>query len=149
MSFEIDRADMKLLVECGYSSVMRGIDADPATIFHAIDTWMPEYAAGPIGMALITIAAGEFAEADRMLTEIMASDREGRNEANALLAMCKVLQDEKAEAERIAQDLEGSGGHAEEFTSVLVYGVDEESPEDGQVILSMGDPASRGVGQQG
>lgn len=122
---QIDRADMKLLIEAGYSGVMRGIDTDMRPVFEAITEWMPQYGAGRIGLALMEMVAGHFAEADRILTEVINSGQEGKAEAQAVLAMCKVLSDQHAEARRLAEDLKGNGGHAEAFTDLLVNGADE------------------------
>lgn len=117
---QLDRADMKLLIEAGYSGVMRGIDTDLTPIFQAIADWMPQYAAGHIGLALQTMVQGDFAGADSMLSDIIASDMEGRAEAQAILAMCKTLQNHHEEARKLAGDLEGTGGYAEAFTDALV-----------------------------
>ncbi len=127
MALHLDRADMKLLTEAGYSGLMRGLDTDLTPIFEALDTWMPQYAAGPIGLAMHAMIAGRFDDAEDALKAILQSDREGRDEARAILAMCLVLKDEHLEAEKLADDLEGTGGHAEAFTHVLVHGVDEDS----------------------
>lgn len=122
---QIDRADMKLLIEAGYSGVMRGIDTDLSPIFDAISQWMPQYAAGPIGQALLLMVGGDFAAADEKLTGIIASGLEGREEARAILAMCKSLRNEHEEARRLAEQLQGTGGHAEAFADLLVNGVPE------------------------
>lgn len=124
-AFEIDRGDMRLLTEAGYSAVMRGTDVDAAAIFRAIDVWMPQYAAGPIGLALQQMVAGDLTGADAALARILSSDREGRNEAAAMLAMCKALLHDETGARRLAEQLEGTGGHAEAFADLLVNGVDE------------------------
>ncbi|TWI35145.1 hypothetical protein [Paracoccus sulfuroxidans] len=124
---QIDRADMKLLTEAGYSSVMRGISTDVSPIFHMLNEWMPQYAAGEIGLALQAMVAGEFARADEMLTAILATDREGRNEARAILAMCKALENQHDEARRLQEELVGTGGHAEAFADLLVNGEPETS----------------------
>lgn len=128
---QIDRADMKLLVEAGYSGLMKGIDTDLSPIFNAIADWMPQYAAGFIGQALVLMTRGEFAEADRMLTDVIGSSLEGRNEARAILAMCKTLQNEHEQARRLAEDLKGTGGNAEAFADLLVNGAEgtAQTPE--------------------
>ncbi|MFI0477023.1 hypothetical protein ACFXP8_11990 [Paracoccus sp. p2-l61] len=117
---QLDRADMKLLIEAGYSGVMRGIDTDLTPIFQAIADWMPQYAAGQIGLALQTMVSGDFAGADRMLSAIIASDLEGRAEAQAILAMCKTLQHHHEDARKLAQGLEGGDSHAAAFAEALV-----------------------------
>ncbi|SMO45668.1 hypothetical protein [Paracoccus laeviglucosivorans] len=122
---QIDRADMKLLIEAGYSGVMRGISTDLAPIFLAMNEWMPAYAAGEIGLALQEMTSGNFAAADERLTTILASDREGRDEARAILAMCKALQNQHEEARRLQEELQGEGGAAEAFTDLLVNGAPE------------------------
>lgn len=134
-SFEIDRGDMRLLIEAGYSSVMRSTDVDTGSIFRAIDEWMPQYAAGPIGLALQQMVAGDLAGADTTLAQILASDREGRSEAAAILAMCKKLLNDETGARRLAEELEGSGGHAEAFADLLVNGVDETTQGDEGLAL--------------
>ncbi|ARJ70443.1 hypothetical protein [Paracoccus contaminans] len=125
---QIDRADMKLMIEAGYSGLMRGIDTDLKPIFDAIAEWMPQYAAGPIGQALLLMTRGEFAEADRRLTEIIGSALQGRDEARAVLAMCKTLQNEHEQARQLAEQLQGTGGYAEGFADALVNGGDEMAP---------------------
>lgn len=138
---QIDRADMKLLIEAGYSGLMRGIDTDLSPIFDAIAEWMPTYAAGPIGQALLLLTRGEFAEADRLLTGILGSALEGRDEARAILAMCKALENEHEEARRLAEELQGTGGHAEAFADILVNGVDETAePVDGDAGMTDAPP---------
>jgi thioredoxin-like negative regulator of GroEL len=117
---EINRADMKLLTEAGYSGILRNINVDLTPIFEALDAWMPDQSAGPIGLALQAMVAGDYAEADRLLTGIIKSKRQGRNEARAILAMCKALQKDTHAAEQLASDLEGQGGSAEAFVSLLV-----------------------------
>lgn len=107
-----NRAEMKLLTECAYSSLLRNVDADVAPIFEALDTWMPEQSAGPIGLALLAMVGGRFEEADERLTALAASSRKGRKEAQAVLAMCKVLRCDKAGAEELAEDVRGGGGSA-------------------------------------
>lgn len=124
---QIDRADMKLLTEAGYSSVMRGISTDVSPIFHMLNEWMPQYAAGEIGLALQAMIAGDFSRADDMLTAVLATEREGRNEARAILAMCKALENQHEEARRLQQELQGTGGHAEAFADLLVNGETESS----------------------
>lgn len=119
---QIDRADMKLLIEAGYSGVMHGIDTDLSPIFDAIADWMPQYAAGPIGQALLLMMRGDFDEADALLTRILGSELEGRNEAMAILAMCKALRNEHEEARRLSEQLQGTGGNAEAFADLLVHG---------------------------
>lgn len=119
---QIDRADMKLLIEAGYSGVMRGVATDMSPVFAAITEWMPEYAAGPIGTALIRMVSGDLPGADDLLGRIIASDLEGRNEATAILAMCRVLQNQHEDARRLAAGLQGTGGHAEAFADGLVNG---------------------------
>ena len=122
---QIDRADMKLLIEAGYSGVMRGIDTDMGPVFAAISEWMPQYAAGPIGTALVRMVAGDLRGADELLETIIASNLEGKNEATAILAMCRVLQNQHEDARRLAADLQGTGGHAEAFADGLVNGAED------------------------
>ncbi|RMC34935.1 hypothetical protein [Paracoccus alkanivorans] len=132
---QLDRADMKLLIEAGYSGVMRGISTDLGAIFQAINEWMPQYAAGEIGIALQEMTTGNFAAADERLTAILASDREGRDEARAILAMCKALENEHDEARRLQEDLSGTGGAAEAFTDLLVNGAPETTQENQGLAL--------------
>lgn len=117
---ELNRADMKLLTECGYSGILRNIDVNLTPIFEALDKWMPDQSAGPIGLALEAMVAGNYAEADQILTGVLGSKRQGRNEARAILAMCKALQHDAGAAEELASQLEGQGGSAEAFASLLV-----------------------------
>lgn len=127
MSFEIDRADMKLLTEAGYSGLMRGIDSPHTQIFDSLNIWMPQYAAGSVGLALHAMINGEYTKAEEQLNNVLGSDLEGKDEAKAVLAMCKILQQEQAEAEKIAAELEETDGYAKEFTQVMVHGVSEDS----------------------
>lgn len=144
MDLEIDRGDMKLLTEAGFSSVMRGLDVDAAAIFHALNEWMPQYAAGSIGLALQQMVAGDFAGADAALTEVIASGREGRPQAVAILALCKKLQNEEDEARKLADELKGTGGYAEDFTDGMVNGVHEETQgAEGLALETEADTPSR------
>lgn len=127
---EVNRADMKLLVECGYSGVLRNIDVDLLPIFEALEAWMPGQGAGTIGRALLAMVEGRTDDAAAMLEALVASEREGRNEARAILAMCRALQKDTVAAERIAQDLLGCGGPAEGFATLLVNGAAESSRGD-------------------
>ncbi|WP_156114500.1 HrpB1 family type III secretion system apparatus protein [Paracoccus sanguinis] len=147
---QIDRADMKLLIEAGYSGVMRGIDTDMRPVFEAISTWMPQFGAGRIGLALIEMVAGDFPEADRILTEVIASDLEGKAEAQAVLAMCKVLENQQAEARRLAEELRGEGGHAEAFADLLVNGADETTQGPAGLAAESGASSARpgAIGQR-
>lgn len=118
----IDRADMKLLTECGYSAILRNVAADPVPIFDALVTWMPEQGAGSIGHAMHEMVQGRFVEADDILSTLIASDRTGRDEARAILALVRTLRDDAGSAEALAGELEGQGGSAEFFTKLLVSG---------------------------
>ncbi len=119
---DLNRADMKLLIETGYSCTMRGLNVDGASIFDAVDTWMPDYTAGPIGTALQLIVAGDFVTADAILAEAAATRPEGRAEARSIRALCKALRDEWDAAAVLADELSGEGGHAEAFARGLVDG---------------------------
>lgn len=142
---QIDRADMKLLIEAGYSGVMRGIPTDMAPIFAAINEWMPDYAAGEIGLALLDMVAGRFAAADERLTAILASDREGRDEARAILAMCKMLENQQDEARELQQQLAGTGGAPEAFADLLVEEITETTQgNQGLVVEADAMPARDG-----
>ena len=122
---ELNRGDMRLLTECGYSALLRDLDVDVTPIFEALDVWMPSQAAGPIGLALQAMVRGEFAEADDTLTALTRSRREGRREAQAILAMCKALRKDAGAAEELAVALEGQGGSAEAFARLMVSRGDE------------------------
>lgn len=117
---QINRGDMKLLTECGYSGVLRAIDTDMTPIFDALEAWMPEQGAGAIGHALQAMVDGRLADAEARLVGLIASDRTGRNEARAILAMVHALKKDMVAAERLASDLEGQGGAAEAFAALLV-----------------------------
>ncbi|MFV0386000.1 hypothetical protein [Paracoccus sp. (in: a-proteobacteria)] len=141
----IDRADMKLLTEAGYSGIMRGIDTDLAPIFLMLNEWMPGYAAGDIGLALQEMVAGDFAAADERLYNVLKSEREGRDEARAILAMCKALQNQHDEARKLQEQLVGTGGHAEAFTDLLVNGEQESTQGDqGLAMEAEATPARQG-----
>ena len=133
---EINRADMKLLIELGYSNVLRNLDADPAPIFQAIDTWMPEYAAGRIGIALQTMVAGHFDEADDILAELIRTKPHGKSEARAMQALCKALKDEWEQAEKLAEELEGDGSSAETFSRLLVHGPTPEELTESEAVMA-------------
>ncbi|MEM8693414.1 MAG: hypothetical protein AAGG57_16205 [Pseudomonadota bacterium] len=117
---EINRADMKLLTECGYSGILRNIDVTLTPIFEALEAWMPDQSAGPIGLALEAMVDGDYRSADDILTGLLTTKRNGRDEARAILAMCKALQKDTNSAEELASELEGQGGSAETFASLLV-----------------------------
>lgn len=116
---QLNRADMKLLTEAGYSSLLRNLDVSVTPIFEALETWMPDQSAGSIGLALEDLVAGDYRGADERLSDIIDSDRVGRDEARAMLALCKQLRKDTLAAEELASDLEGQGGSAETFTSLL------------------------------
>jgi thioredoxin-like negative regulator of GroEL len=111
---------MKLLTECAYSGLLRDLDVDVTPIFEALDVWMPDQAAGPIGLALQAMVAGAYREADDILSAVARSRRDGRREAQAMLAMCKLLQKDAGMAEALADDLRGQGGSAEAFAQLMV-----------------------------
>lgn len=133
---DINRADMKLLIETGYSSVLRNLDVDATPIFDAIDTWMPDYAAGRIGTALQHMIAGRFDEADRLLNALVATKTHGRGEARAMLALCKALKNEWEQAGHLAEELEGEGSSAETFTRLLVHGPTPEELKEGEAAMA-------------
>lgn len=124
---ELNRADMKLLTEAGYSGILRNIDTDVTPIFEALETWLPDHGAGLIGIALQNMVKGEFQAADAILTSIIETKPQGRSEARAILALCKALQDDMLAAEALAEDLKGEGSAAEEFASLLVEGEEAET----------------------
>lgn len=128
--FKIDRADMKLLTECGYSAILRNTDVEPQPIFDALTEWMPEQGAGPIGTAMRQMVQGNFAEADDTLSALIASEKTGRNEARAILAMVRKLRKDDLSAEKLARDLEGQGGPAEGFARLLTSGEAQSSRGD-------------------
>lgn len=119
---ELNRGDMKLLTECGYSGVLRNIDVDLAPIFRALDEWMPEQGAGPIGLAMQDMVAGRLDAAAERLTASIESGRSGVAEARAILALVRALQKDHVAAEALAAQLDGQGGAAENFASLLVSG---------------------------
>ena len=127
---DLNRADMKLLVECGYSGVLRNIDVPLMPIFEALEIWMPEQGAGTIGRALIAMVDGRIVDAAALLEGLIASERQGRDEARAILAMCRALQKDTPAMEKLARDLEGHGGPAEGFASLLVSSGAETARED-------------------
>lgn len=133
---DIDRADMKLLIETGYSAVLRNLDADVTPIFEAIETWMPDYAAGRIGTALQAMVAGRFEDADEILNNLIKTKKHGRSEARAMLALCKALKDEWVMAEKLAQELEGDGTSAETFTRLLVHGPTPEELAEHEAVMA-------------
>jgi len=137
---QLNRADMKLLTEAGYSGLLRNIDVNVTPIFEALETWMPDQSAGPIGLALEDMVAGDYRGADERLSIIISSDRIGRDEARAMLAMCKQLQKDTIAAETLASDLEGQGGSAESFTSLLTGKEVQETqpPDQGAAKLAAG-----------
>ena len=122
---KIDRADMKLLTEAGFSSTVRALDVDVTPIFQALNEWMPQYAAGDVGIAMWDMLTGQLASAETRLREVLASGREGRDEARSVLAMVKSMQNEDAEAQRLRQELAGQGGAPELLTELVVNGVPE------------------------
>lgn len=130
---QINRADMKLLVECGYSGVLRNIDTDLAPIFEALETWMPDQGAGTIGRSLQAMVAGDIDGAITLLQGLIESDRNGRDEARAILAMCHALRKDMNAAEDLARDLEGTGGSAEGFAALLVSGAKASQGDQGPV----------------
>ena len=136
---ELNRADMKLLTEAGYSGILRNIDTDVTPIFEALEAWLPEHGAGLIGTALQQMVKGEFLAADAILMKIIETKPQGRSEARAILALCKALQDDMAAAEKLADELKGEGSAAEEFASLLVEGEEAETQE-------RQDPATAAVG---
>jgi len=128
---------MKLLTECGYSGLLRGIDTDVTPIFEALDTWMPEYTAGSIGLALQAMVAGEYSRADEILSGLLEGGRTGKDEARAILAMCRALQNDMTSAAQIASDLKGQGGSAEAFATLLASGEDNETQNFDQGSVKM------------
>lgn len=120
--FEVNRADMRLLTECGFSGVLRNVDVDLAPIFEALETWMPDQGAGPIGRSLQDMVAGRFDDASERLEAVIASSRTGGNEARAILALVRAVRKDTAGAEEMAAELEGQGGSAEAFASLLTGG---------------------------
>lgn len=117
---QINRGDMKLLTECGFSGVLRNIDTDFAPIFEALEAWMPEQGAGGIGQAMQAMSDGRFDDAEDLLSRLIREKRAAKNEARAMLAMVNVLRKDMPAAEKLAEELDGQGGPAENFAKLLV-----------------------------
>lgn len=117
---QINRGDMKLLTECGFSGVLRDMGTDLTPIFDALETWMPEHGAGAIGLALQMMAQGKYDDAEAQLREVIRKRRGARDEARAMLAMLRTLKNDMAAVEDLASELEGKGGAAENFARLLI-----------------------------
>lgn len=124
----LNRGDMKLLTECGYSGVLRNLDVDLAPIFRALDEWMPDQGAGPIGLAIQDMVAGRLDAAAERLTASIESGRKGVAEARAMLALVRALQKDHAGAEALAAQLDGQGGAAESFATLLMRSEAHKTP---------------------
>lgn len=122
---ELNRADMKLLVETGYSSIMRHTGAEIGPIFAALDVWLPDNTAGPVGQALELAVQGSFDEADDLLTKAIAERPTGKGEAKAILALVKAMRRDMPAVEKIAAELEGQDTSAARMTKLIV----DEDPD--------------------
>lgn len=117
---QINRGDMKLLTECGFSGVFRNVDTDFAPIFEALEAWMPEQGAGAIGQAMLAMTDGRFDDAEVGLNRIISEKRAAASEARAMLAMVHALKKDMAAAEKLADELEDVGGPAGNFARLVV-----------------------------
>ncbi len=129
---KIDYADMKLLIEAGYSGVLRNIETDVTPIFEALDIWLPDNGAGAVGLALQAMIAGEYDSAESILDKIVATKSEGISEAKAIKAMCRALQADMRAAEEIHAELEGEGSSAEALAELIVDETAHEKYEDNE-----------------
>ncbi len=145
---KIDYADMKLLIETGYSGVLRNVDTDVTPIFEALDIWLPDNGAGAVGLAMQKMIAGEYAEAETLLDEIIAHKPEGKSEAKAIKAMCKALQADMIAAEKLHKELEGEGNSAEALAELIVDENAHEKYEDDEDQNDVGsqEPAHAAAG---
>ena len=117
---KIDYADMKLLIETGYSGVLRNVETDVTPIFEALDIWLPDNGAGAVGLAMQKMVAGDYFGAETLLDNIIASKPEGKSEAKAIKAMCKALQSDMVAAEKLHRELEGEGSSAAALAELIV-----------------------------
>lgn len=117
---KIDYADMKLLIETGYSGVLRNVETDVTPIFEALDIWLPDNGAGAVGLAMQKMVAGDYFGAETLLDNIIANKPEGKSEAKAIKAMCKALQSDMVAAEKLHRELEGEGSSAEALAELIV-----------------------------
>jgi|GEM_PF-3679749 len=145
---KIDYADMKLLIEAGYSGVLRNIDTDVTPIFEALDTWLPDNGAGAVGLAMQQMVEGEYFTAEKLLDDIIANKAEGKSEAKAIKAMCKALQSDMVAAEKLHKELEGEGSHAEALAELVVDENAHERYEDNEEQTESGsqEPAQAATG---
>lgn len=127
---KIDYADMKLLIEAGYSGVLRNVDTDVTPIFEALDIWLPDNGAGAVGLAMQKMVAGDYFGAEALLDNIIANKPEGKSEAKAIKAMCKALQSDMVAAEKLHSELEGEGSSAEALAELVVDENAHEKYED-------------------
>jgi len=98
---KIDYADMKLMIEAGYSGVLRNIDTNVTPIFEALNIWLPDNGAGAVGLAMQKMVDGDYFGAETLLDEIIANKPNGKSEAKAIKAMCKALQADMVAAEKL------------------------------------------------
>ena len=145
---KIDYADMKLMIEAGYSGVLRNIDTDVTPIFEALDIWLPDNGAGAVGLALQEMIAGEYSDAEKRLDDIIANKSEGVSEAKAIKAMCAALQQDMVAAEKLHKELEGEGSSAEALVELIVDENAHEKYEDDEEQNAVGsqEPAHAAAG---
>jgi len=145
---KIDYADMKLMIEAGYSGVLRNVETDVTPIFEALDIWLPDNGAGAVGLAMQKMVAGDYFGAEVLLDEIIANKPEGKSEAKAIKAMCKALQADMVAAEKLHKELEGEGSSAEALAELIVDETAHEKYEDDEDQNDVGsqEPAHAAAG---
>lgn len=120
MPLNVDPNDLKLLTEVGFSAVTHGLGDDVGAIFRMLETWQPGHASGAVGLAMIALSHGDRDAAERMLAAVIDRAVSGREDAMAVLAMCKLANHRPHEAREICEQLIGTGGAAETLAKSLM-----------------------------
>lgn len=131
MSFSPDADDLKILTEVGFSAAVRGIGDQGGPTFAMLQVWQPHHAAGAVGVAVGAMGRGDYNLAEQVLTRAVDIAQTGREDAMAVLAMCKLQANKPTEAQQICTRLQGAGGGAEALARTLMptRAADQPSPD--------------------
>lgn len=100
--------DLRLLVDLGFTALMRGQIETAGTLFNGVAAARPDLEAGMIGQALVMLARNEVDAAVAQLRKAPPSD-----DVMAFLGMALARQGDKAEARRVLALIEALPAPAE------------------------------------
>jgi hypothetical protein len=117
----LDRRDLELLAQIGFSAAARGLDTRVELIFEALAQLRPGNAAAAIGRALVALSRGEPQAAIELLHPDAVAAPVNGQEAKALLAAALAMAGRRQESAALVRELmAGPDGAAKELAQRLL-----------------------------